>query len=365
MASREIVRPNPEDLLRQIQEQEEHDARGRLKIFLGYAPRVGKSQRMFDEGRRRKKRGQDVVIGAIQTKGSEDLEPLIREFEVIPPLRIGVTDTIDVDAIVARSPQVCLIDELAKDNPTGSRRAHRWQDVEELRAHGINVISAINLQHIAEAQDAVERITGRRAANSVPESFVHSADEIVIVDMPAEDCNKHGGSGSLTPGQLSELREVALLLAAQVVEQQLQRYMDSHGITQSWGTQERILVCVTPRSAARDMVASGARAASRFHGQLMAVYVKQKDLSRAQEEALEENLEFARKLGAEVHVLEGDDAMGEIIKFAREQRITQIFIGHTQQSAWKVWAQNPVDRLIKAAEGIDVRIFPHATAQSA
>ena len=367
MASREFCRPNPDELLRQITAQQAHEARGRLKIFLGYAPRVGKSLRMFDEGRRRKKRGQDVVIGAIQLKGSDDIAGLIKEFEIIPPLRIGDKDTIDVDAILRRAPQVCLVDELARDNPPGSPCAHRWQEVETIRAHGVNVVGAVNLQHICEQQDAVERITGRRSVHSVPQSFIQSADEIVIVDVPAEQLTQLGGTSRLNPDQLSELRELALLLAAQVVEQQLQHYMDSHGILQSWGTQERILVCITPRSNARGMLQSGARAAQRFHGQLLAVYVRQRDLTRAAEEAVEENLEFARKLGAEVHIVEGDgkDPIAEIMSFAREQRVTQVFIGHTQQSSWKFWSQNPVDKLIREAEGMDVRIFPNASAQLA
>jgi two-component system sensor histidine kinase KdpD len=349
--NKDFCRPDPEELLRQIQAQEDHETRGRLKVFLGYAPRVGKSERMFDEGRRRLKRGQDVVVGVIQTKGSEELEQMIREFEVIPPLRVEGVDTVDVDAILRRHPQVCLIDELARDNPPGSRFNHRWRDVEELRAHGINVVGAINLQHICEQQDAVERITGRRSAHSVPASFINSADELVIVDAPSED-----------PGQYSQLRELALLVAAQVVEEQLQRYMDAHGIHQSWGTQERILVCITPRSSVRAMVESGARAQERFHGQLLAVYVKQGELSREAEEALQNNLDYARKLGAEVHVLEGGDPIAAIIDFAREQRITQVYIGHTQQPAWRFWERNPVDRLIQAAEGMDVRLFPHTAA---
>jgi len=370
MSSKEFCRPDPEELLRQITAQEAHAARGRLKIFLGYAPRVGKSLRMFDEGRRRKKRGQDVVIGAIQSKGSGDIAGLIKEFEIIPPLRVGDADTIDVDAILRRAPHVCLVDELARDNPPGSRYAYRWQEVEAIREHGVNVVGAINLQHICEQQDAVSRITGRRSANCVPQSFIQSADEIVIVDVPAEELTQHGGTSNLNPAQLSELRELALLLAAQVVEQQLQHYMDSHGILQSWGTQERILVCITPRSNARDMLQSGARAAQRFHGQLLALYVKQSELTRAAEEAVEENLEFARKLGAEVHVIgseagESKDPIAEIIHFAREQRITQVFVGHTQQSSWKFWSQNPVDKLIREAEGMDVRIFPNASAQLA
>jgi two-component system sensor histidine kinase KdpD len=360
MASKEFARPNPEELLRQIQAEEAGQAPGRLKIFLGYAPRVGKSLRMFDEGRRRMKRGQDVVIGAIQAKGSKELEAYLPEFEVMPPLRVEGADAVDVDAILQRHPQVCLIDELAKDNPPGTRFSHRWQDVEELRAHGINVVGAINLQHVREEQDAVERITGRRAANSVPSSFVYSADELVIVDVPAEELDRERGAASLTPEQLNQLRELALLLAAQVVEEQLQRYMDAHGIKQSWGTQERILICITPRSSARAMLESGARATSRFHGQMLAVYVKQGELSREAEETLQGNLEHARKLGAEVHVLEGTDPIATILNFAREQRITQVFIGHTQQKAWKFWAPTPVERLIQAAEGMDVRLFPHA-----
>jgi two-component system sensor histidine kinase KdpD len=357
VASKEFCRPNPDELLRQIQAQEAHDAHGRLKIFLGYAPRVGKSLRMFDEGTRRKKRGQDVVVGAIQRRGSDEINDLIREFEVIPPLGIGEADTVDVEALLRRKPEVCLMDELARDNPPGSRHEHRWQDVEEIRAHGINVVGAINLQHICEQMGAVERITGRRATNSVPQCFVESADEIVIVDVPAEEL-KGAATNRLTPAQLSELREAALLLAAQVVERQLQLYMDTHGITQSWGTQERILVCITPQSRARVMLESGARAAMRFHGQLLVVTIKQGELPRAAEETLEDNLEYARRLGAEVHVLEGTDPMAEIVRFAREQRITQIFVGHTQQSPWKFWKPNLVDQLIQEAEGMDVRIFP-------
>ena len=362
MAFREFCRPDPEEILRKIQEEEAHEAYGRLKIFLGYAPRVGKSLRMFDEGRRRVKRGQDVVVGAVQAKGLSDFEHLAREFEMIPPLRIGDVDTVNVDAILKRCPQVCLIDELARDNPPISRYPHRWQDVAEIRASGIHVVGAINLQHVCEQQDAVERITaGRRSTHSVPESFIHSADELVIVDVPPEELAQHGGGASnLTPEQLGQLRELALLLAAEVVEGQLQRYMDAHGIQQSWGTQERVLVCITPRSSARAMLESGGRAARRFHGHLLAVYVKQKEIPREAEEAVVGNLDYARKLGAEVHVLENSDPIGAILQFAREQRVTQVFIGHTLQPAWKFWVHSPVDRLIKAAEGMDVRLFPHA-----
>jgi two-component system sensor histidine kinase KdpD len=359
MASRDFCRPDPEDLLRKIEAAEAQSHRGRLKIFLGYAPRVGKSFRMFDEGRRRAERGQDVVVGAVQTKGVEDIASLLDHFEIIP---LAPSGSIDIEAILRRAPQACLIDELANDNPSDSPHAHRWQDVDQLLCQGINVISAINLQYIEELQPEVERITGRRASRSVPQSFIRSADEIVVVDIPAEDLHTAGARSDLTARQLSNLREIALLLAAEVVEGQLQRYMDAHGIRQSWGTQERILVCFTPRSEARAMLQAGRYAADRFHGHLMTVYVKQNELSRGAQEMLDQNLELARKLGAEVHILEGADPMGEIVKFAREQRVTQIFVGHTERSSWRFWEANPVDRLIQAAEGIDVRIFPHKRA---
>jgi len=301
------------------------------------------------------------VVGAVQSKGSEDIAPLLAGFEVVPLLADG---GVDVEAIVHRCPQACLIDELANVNPPGSPRENRWQDVETLLDRGINVITAINLQYISELQPEIEKVTGRRASRSVPQCFIRSADEIVVVDVPPEDLHGDGRhtEANLTARQLSNLRELALLLAAEVVESQLQRYMDSHGIRQSWGTQERILVCITPRSEARPMLETGRYAADRFHGHLMAVYVKQPDLSRGAEEMLERNLDLARKLGAEVHVLEGADPMSQIIGFAREQRVTQIFIGHTQRSSWRFWAPNPVDRLIEAAEGMDVRIFPHRAA---
>ncbi len=274
VASREFCRPDPEELLRKIEAEEAQSHRGRLKIFVGYAPRVGKSYRMFDEGRRRAARGQDVVVGAVQLKGSEDIAPLLTGFEVIPLTPNG---GVDVDAIVRRGPQACLIDELANTNASGSPREHRWQDVEELLNRGINVITAINLQYIAELQPEIEKLTGRRAPRSVPQSFIRSADEIEVIDVPPEDIESgtRRTDAKLTARQLSNLRELALLLAAEVVESQLQRYMD---VTASISRGERrSAFWSASRRAARlgQCCRAGRYAADRFHGQLMAVYVKQ------------------------------------------------------------------------------------------
>ena len=212
---------------------------------------------------------------------------------------------------------------------------------------------------ILEQQDEVERITGKRAAHSVPEAFLREADEIEVVDAPTEALRGRTGHGSTPdPRQLAELRERALLLAADVVDRQLQEYLDSHGVAARWGTQERILVCLTPRSNAAEMLKSGRRNQERFHGALLAAYVEQPELRPHDSQRLEANLALARELGAEVHCLEGADFVPTILEFAREQRITQLFLGHTGRvQRWR-FSRGPVDRLIAAAEDFDVRLFP-------
>jgi len=360
VVSKEVARPDPEELLRQLHEEDAEQRRGRLKIFLGYAPRVGKSARMLDEGRRRATRGQDVVVGWIQAKGAERVKELIRCFEVIPPATVNRTEQLDVDAILRRNPELCIIDELAWDNPPGGPHAHRWQDVEQLVNAGISVLTALNLQHVAEQQNNVQRITGKRASLSVPQEFVQSADEIEIVDASLDSLSECGIVKSrLDAQQCSELRELALLLAAEVVDAQLLRYMKRHGIRQSWSAHERILVSITPKTDARRMIESAARAAARFHGEWTALYIEQPDLTREAQERVDEFLEYARKLGAEIQILKNEtDAVSAIIRFARESRITQLFVGHLQWKTWKLWAQPPLERLISASDGMDVRIFP-------
>jgi two-component system, OmpR family, sensor histidine kinase KdpD len=364
VSTRPDQRPNPEELLRRVQAGERRDQRGRLKVFLGYAARVGKSFRMFDEGRRRKMRGQDVVVGSLQSAIEPDLHDLLAKIEVIPPIierHAGRSyEVIDMAALFRRHPGVCLIDQLAYDNPPGSRNPQRWQDVEELLDRGISVITAVNLQHIAEQQDEVERITGKRAAHSVPQSFLLGADEIEVVDAPPDALIARPGDRSVSDARrLAELREMALLLAADVVEEQLQDYLESNNVTARWGAQERILVCLTAHSSARSMLESGRRNALRFHGALLAVYVEQAGLSADARKQLESHLNLARELGAEVHCLSGDDFVDAILEFAREQRVTQLFLGHTgRQKHW--WQRrNSIDRLIDAAETFDVRLFPH------
>lgn len=357
-------RRTPEELLLQVQAEEARDARGRLKIFLGYASGVGKSFRMLDEGRRRSERAQDVVVGSIQDPAPPDVEAVLRKLEVIPLRTVGDTAVMDVPAILKRHPRVCLVDGLAWDNPPGSVNPSRWQDVRQLLDAGIAVIASINIQYIAELQHDVERITGKHVNQTVPQSFLFSADEIVVVDAPPEMCMDHSGHGvagdmSKLSRQLSELREIALLFAADVVDHQLESYLKQNGIAASFGTQERILVCVTPRTSAKAMLESGRRNADRFHGELIVAYVRQGRLADQDRASLDRNLELAREFGAHVELLEGDDPIQAILEFARERGVTQVFVGHGLDTKWwQRWTGGPVGRLIRGAKGIDVRVFP-------
>jgi len=324
--------------------------RGRLKVFLGYASGVGKSFRMFDEGRRRKERGQDVVVGALQPKVPPEVQPLLTSLEVIPTLDAKGVPVIDVATILQRKPQICLVDGLAYDNPKGSRNSHRWQDVEELLAAGITIVSSVNLQNIEDQREAVERLTGKRVTQTIPRDFLNTADEIVMVDAPTESA----------PERRSALREMALVLTADVIDAGLQRYLHEHGMEQNWGAHERLLICLTPRANFDRMIATARKNASRFHCDMLAVYVKQPNLSEADRKSLDRGLEKARSEGAQVEVLTGDDPIEAIVQFARSHAITQIFVGHSvKRDLGTRMFGSPVSRLVRTARGIDVRVFPH------
>src|ERR1700694_609588 len=268
--AREISRRTPEDFLRECQAEEAAVTKGRLKIFLGYASGVGKSFRMLDEARRRRERGQDVVVGAVQPKLPRDIEELLQKLEVIPLKQMDHRTAMDVDAILRRHPKVCFIDGLAYDNPPGSRNPTRWQDVQELLDAGIKVVASINIQYVSESRQQVESITGKKITETVPASFLKSADEIEIVDAPLEEpigrTPEEQVDLNRRQQQLAKLRELALVLAADVVDHQLQEYLERHGIRQHLGAQERILVCITPRANAQEMIEAAQIIAERFHG---------------------------------------------------------------------------------------------------
>jgi two-component system, OmpR family, sensor histidine kinase KdpD len=359
----EIHRKTPEELLREAEAEEAARRKGYLKIFLGYASGVGKSLRMLDEARRRRERGQDVVVGAVQPRVPPEAQALLEKLEVVPLKAIGKGTAIDLDRLIRRHPAVCFIDGLAYDNPPGAPNPTRWQDVRDLMEAGIKVVASVNIQYIAELREQVEAITGKHVTETVPVAFIRSADEIEIVDAPAAEPAEHSPENQADAAQreqkLSRLREVALVLAADVVDCQLTDYLERHRITQHYGTQERILVCITPRSNAREMIEAGRTIATRFHGELIVAYVRQPQISPRDQSALDERLTFAREAGARIEILEGEDPVDALLEFAGSQKITQLFIGHSQRLGFwsRLWG-NPVEKLIRRSQGMDVRVFP-------
>jgi two-component system sensor histidine kinase KdpD len=361
----EIRRKTPEEYLRECQAEEEaiaSESKGHLKIFLGYASGVGKSFRMLDEARRRRERGEDVVVGAMQPQVPAEVEPLLKNLEVIPLKVVGGGTAIDVDALIRRRPSVCIIDGLAYDNPPGLRNPTRWQDVKDLLEAGIQVIASINIQYVAELREQVEAITGKHVSQTVPLSFIQSADEIEIVDASPEAPMERSGDEQVQiqkyEERLSRLRELALVVTADIVDYQLNDYLERHGIKQSFGAYERILVCITPRANMQEMMEFAQIIAKRFHGELIVAYVKQANISPEDQSALDARLAIANAAGAHIEILEGDDPAETLLEFARFRGITQLFVGHSQRTGLARLKGSPLNKLIWEGRGIDVCVFP-------
>jgi two-component system sensor histidine kinase KdpD len=267
----------------------------------------------------------------------------------------------NIEAIMRRSPEVCVIDGLAFNNPPGLRNPTRWQDAQQLVSAGIKVIGSINIQYVEELREQAEAITGKHVTETVPISFIKSADEIEIVDAPPEEPIEHSPEQQMDASRRQErysmLREMTLVLAADVVDHQLSEYLEKHGIKQTFGAQERILVCITPRANANEMIETARVVAERFHAEMIVAYVKQSELSAADNAALEEKLALARTAGALIEILEGEDPVDSLLDFAKSRGITQLFIGHTQTSRKWSWS-DPVEKLIRKSQGMDIRIFP-------
>jgi two-component system sensor histidine kinase KdpD len=266
-----------------------------------------------------------------------------------------------VDAVLARRPAVCLVDDLARDNQAGAAHSKRYQDVAALIDAGISVLTSINLEEIDEQQPFIEQLFGRRSGETVPQSFIDRADEIVVVDAPEDPSPLGDIAGSDAQAlALAALRERALLLVADAVQRQLDDYLRVNRVDSSWGTQERILVCMTPRANAAAMLASGRRNADRFHGELFAVYVNQPNLTAEDRSALARNVMLARAQHAEVSILDGHDPISAILEFARQRNVTQLYVGHNLRRTWQARVTGSLlDRLIRLADGLDVRVFPH------
>src|SRR5215471_674379 len=359
----ELRRKTPEECMLEVQAEEAAlTHKGHLKIFLGYASGVGKSYRMLDEARRRRERRQDIVVGAIQPKVPREVEVLLQKLEVIPLKNVDGGTAIDVDSIIRRHPTVCIVDGLAYNNPPGSRNPTRWQDVQDLLKAGIKVIASMNVQYVAELKDRIEAITGKHITETVPLSFIKSADEIEVVDAPPiepmEKSPEEAIETQKRQERLTKLRELALVVAADVVDYQLNDYLERHGIRQHFATHERILVCITPRANIQEMLEEAQAVAEGFHGEVIVAYVKQPNISREDQSALDVRLAVANAAGARIEILEGEDPAQALLDFPRSRGITQLLGGYSQRGGLARLRGNPLDKLNWEGHGMDVRVFP-------
>ncbi len=342
---RELTRKTPEDWL---QTAETEPTRGRLKVFLGYAPGVGKTFSMLSEGIRRKGRGEDVVIGVVETHGRTGTAEQAGKLEAVPLHSLDYKGTMfsemDVNAVLARAPQIALVDELAHSNIEGSRFAKRYEDVFLLLENRIDVISTINIQHVESLAPRVQSLTGVVVREQVPDWVLDRADEIVLSDLTPEALVKRMRRGDIYPperverslanffrrGNLIALREMALQRVTRAVDRTLDDYVKRKNLGSHWAVAEKLAVCISSNAQARDLIARGARLAEALGAELYVVHVaKKEDDEKERRELLESSLQFAVNLGAQVMILQGKDTARTTATFMRQQRITQAIVGRS------------------------------------
>jgi two-component system sensor histidine kinase KdpD len=372
-----LERPDPDQLLRQVEADEIRPDRGRLKVFLGASAGVGKTYAMLSEAHEQRARGVDVVIGYVETHGRKETEALVAGLDRLPMRPIeykGVTlCEFDLDGALRRHPEVILVDELAHTNAPGTRHPKRWQDVEELLAAGINVLTAINIQHIESLNDVVAQITGVLVRETVPDAMLERADDVELVDIPPEELRQRLREGKVyvpdrvdqaldgffKKGNLLALRELALRRAADRVEAEMQVFRDGSGSI--WATRERVLVCIAPNPLGERVVRAAARLGQSAHAQLFAIHVesdRQRDRSPEEHERAEEALRMAERLGMETARRSGSDIVTEILDYARSKNISLIVVGKPIKARWKeILVGSVVDELVRRSGDISVHVL--------
>ena len=375
MPQTEDTRPSPDALLKLAAKQE----RGRLKLFLGAAPGVGKTYKMLVEAHDKKREGVDVAIGIIEHHGRDDTRHLISGLEIVPRRHIvyrGRTlKEMDLDAILKRRPKLVLVDELAHTNAEGVRHPKRWMDVKDILAAGIDVYSTMNVQHLESANDIVAKITGVRVQETVPDSALDLADDVEIVDITPEELQRRLREGKVYPqevaqralanffseGNLTALRELALRRAAERVEHAMRAHMAEHGIEGPWAASDRVLACVDATLSAQVVVRRAKRLADRLHAPWEAVHVATPDSERAsrQRDTLLASFRLAEELGAKTRSLSGGDVVEEILAYARDQNVTHIVVGAAARPLWvELWRGSMIRRLVRGAGDIAIEIAP-------
>ena len=372
-------RPSPEALLEAARREESRA--GKLRIFVGAAPGVGKTYAMLETARARRKDGYDVVVGVVETHGRKETEALLDGLEIVPRRRIEYRgqwlEEMDIDAIIARKPQIVLVDELAHTNAPGSRHPKRCMDVEELLNRGINVYSTVNIQHIESLNDVVAQITGVRVRETVPDRVFDRADSVELVDLTPDDLIQRLKEGKVyvpkqaeralehffSPANLTALRELALRRTADRVDEQLLTHMQEHAIQGPWAAGERILVCVSEDVRAAGLVRYAKRLADRLHAQWTALSVEtQRSLQFTEEERdrLADTLRLAEALGGEaITIPSGARSIADdVINFAHANNVTQIIIGKSTRSRWfEILHGSVVHELVRSSGNISVHVI--------
>jgi two-component system sensor histidine kinase KdpD len=372
-------RPSPEALLEAARREERRS--GRLKIFVGAAPGVGKTYEMLQQARARKQDGYDIVVGVVETHGRKETQALLDGLEVVPRKRLEYRgqwlEEMDLDAIIARHPQIALVDELAHANAPGSRHPKRYLDIEELLNRGIDVYTTVNIQHIESLNDVVAQITHVRVRETVPDSVFDRADAIELVDLTPDDLIQRLKEGKVyvpkqaeralehyfSPGNLTALRELALRRTAERVDEQLLTHMQAHAIPGPWAAGERILVCISEDPRAAGLVRYAKRLADRLHAPFTALCVEtRRSLQWTEDERdrVADTLRLAEALGGEAITVPGDgrSIADDVIRFAQANNVTQIIIGKSARSRWfEILHGSVVHDLVRRSGNISVHVI--------
>jgi two-component system sensor histidine kinase KdpD len=368
-------RPSPEALLAELKQE----SRGRLKVFLGAAPGVGKTYEMLSVARDKRREGVDVVAGIVETHGRKETEALIEGLEVIPRRRVEYRgrwfEEMDLDAILARRPKLVLVDELAHTNAPGSRHPKRYMDVEELLAAGIDIYATLNIQHLESLNDVVARITRIRVRETVPDSIIDRADEVEVVDLTPEDLIQRLKEGKVylpqqaeravrhyfMPGNLTALRELALRRTAQRVDEQMVSYMRAHAITGPWAAGERVLVCVNEDPNGAAVVRYGRRLADRLRAPWAVITVETSRTARLDDKArdrIAECLRLAQRLGGDVATIPAAEVAAGIVDYAEANNYTHIVIAKSRRPRWSELLRGSVThQIIRRAGDISVHVI--------
>jgi two-component system sensor histidine kinase KdpD len=379
-------RPSPDELLAQIKINEEREHEGKLKIFFGAAPGVGKTYAMLESAQRRLAEGVDIVVGLVETHKRRETEALLTGLEVLPRLSVeyrGTTLTeFDIDAALKRKPAIILVDELAHTNAPGSRHKKRWQDIYELLGAGISVYTTVNVQHLESLNDVVTQITGISVRETVPDFLMDRADEIELVDLPPDDLLQRLKEGKVyvpelaaqarqnffRKGNLLALRELALRRTAERVDEQMQDYREIKGVKEVWPAAERILVCVGPNPRSIRLIRAAKRMAAGLRAEWIAAYVEAPHKVKPSESDLRqlaEHMRLAESLGAETVTLSGPKASEEVLTYARSRNVTKIIVGKPTHPRWKdkVFG-SMLDEVVRGSGNIDVYVITGDTGET-